>query len=103
MTQRTLLEYTAETVADAIGRWTSGADRLIVCGGGRRNSFLMDRLAVSTNLPVAASEALGFDGDAMEAAAFAWLAARRLANLPGNAPAVTGASGPRILGAVYPA
>ena len=38
----------------------------------------------------------------MEAAAFAWLAARRVGQQPGNASAVTGAAGPRVLGALYP-
>jgi len=45
---------------------------------------------------------LAVDGDAVEAAAFAWFAHRTIARLPGNAPAVTGARGPRVLGALYP-
>lgn len=107
--QRTLLEFTAASIVDAIRHWAQPADRLVVCGGGRHNGLLMERLADLAGMPVQAlgSEALGgeslrFDGDGMEAAAFAWLAARRLAHLPGNAAAVTGASGPRVLGAVYP-
>ena len=74
----------------------------MVCGGGRLNGFLMERLAVVAELAVLTSDELDFDGDGMEAAAFAWLAARRLANLSGNAPVVTGAAGSRVLGAVYP-
>ena len=100
--QRTLLEFTAASVAEALAHWAGTAQRLVVCGGGRRNGFLLERLAALTALPVQESETLGFDGDAMEAAAFAWLAARRLKSLPGNAPAVTGAAEPRVLGAVYP-
>jgi len=112
--QRTLLEFTAASVVDAMRRWAQPADRLVVCGGGRHNGFLMERLAVLAGVPVQAlgsemlaneasgSESMAFDGDALEAAAFAWLAARRLDHLPGNAAAVTGASGPRVLGAVYP-
>jgi anhydro-N-acetylmuramic acid kinase len=49
------------------------------------------------------STAHGLDPDAVEAMAFAWLAERTLAGLPGNLPAVTGAAGPRVLGAVFPA
>ena len=49
------------------------------------------------------TENLGVDGDAVEAAAFAWLAYRFLERLPGNSPTVTGAAGPRVLGALYPA
>jgi anhydro-N-acetylmuramic acid kinase len=48
------------------------------------------------------TEHWGIDGDAVEAAAFAWLAYRRHYLLPGNLTAVTGAHGPRILGAIYP-
>lgn len=100
--QRTLVEYTARTLLDAIARWAIPARRLIVCGGGRLNGFLLERLATLADMPVVPSEALGFDGDAMEAAAFAWLAAQRLDGSLGNAPGVTGASGARVLGAVYP-
>jgi anhydro-N-acetylmuramic acid kinase len=46
---------------------------------------------------------LGLPVDQVEAAAFAWLAHRFQLRLPGNLPAVTGARGPRILGALYPA
>ena len=51
---------------------------------------------------VASTAAIGMDPDWVEAATFAWLASRTLAGLPGNAPVVTGASGPRVLGAIYP-
>ena len=100
--QRTLLEFTARTILEAQQHWAQPASRLIVCGGGRSNGLLMERLCSLAAVPVQTSEALGFDGDAMEAAAFAWLAARRLDGEPGNAAAVTGAAGPRVLGAVYP-
>lgn len=100
--QRTLVELTARTIVSAQTRWAHPTDSLIICGGGRRNGFLMERLGDLSPSPVLASESLGFDGDALEAAAFAWLAARRLDGLPGSTPAVTGASGERVLGAIYP-
>ena len=100
--QRTLLEYTAASIVNAIASETSSCERLIVCGGGRRNAYLMSRLTELADLPVESSEVHGFDGDAIEAAAFAWLAARRLADEPGNVDTVTGATGPRVLGAIYP-
>jgi len=100
--QRTLLEFTARTLVDGVHRWAQPAMRLIVCGGGRLNGYLLERLSALAGIPVDVSEALGYDGDAMEAAAFAWLAARRLDLQSGNAPGVTGAEGPRVLGAVYP-
>lgn len=99
--QATLCEFTAATVAAAL----AGAKpaRLIVCGGGVHNRHLLARLAA--RLPrtrVESSAAHGVDPDHVEAAAFAWLAARALAGLPGNLPAVTGASGPVVLGGTWP-
>ena len=44
---------------------------------------------------------LGVNPDCVEAAAFAWLARQAVLGLPGNLPAVTGARGPRILGAIH--
>jgi anhydro-N-acetylmuramic acid kinase len=44
----------------------------------------------------------GVPVDQVEALAFAWLARETLASRPGNVPAVTGARGPRVLGAIYP-
>ncbi len=101
--QATLLEFSARSAIDAIGRWADACDELLVCGGGRLNQTLMGRLAALAHCPVAATEDYGVNGDAIEAAAFAWLAAQTLRGNPGNAPAVTGARGPRVLGAIYPA
>ncbi|MEM8767284.1 MAG: anhydro-N-acetylmuramic acid kinase [Pseudomonadota bacterium] len=101
--QRTLLELTVRSLVIATERYASPCDRFLVCGGGRENGLLMTRLAELLPCPVAPSEALDVDGDALEAAAFAWLAAQRLREAPGNAPAVTGAARDRVLGAVYPA
>ena len=75
----------------------------VVCGGGRLNGYLMSRLGHhAPGFDVQPSEAFGVDGDAIEAGLFAWLAARFLAGLPGNEPAVTGAAGTRVLGGLYP-
>lgn len=102
--QATLAEFTALSVADAIDAWAPTAAEIIACGGGRLNGDLVRRLRRRlAPRPLLLSEALGVDGDAIEAAAFAWLAHRFLAGLPGNAPAATGAAGPRPLGALYPA
>ena len=100
--QASLAEFTARSIAAAIGRWGEQSGDVLLCGGGRRNEYLVARLRnVLAGYRVSATDELGFDGDAVEAAAFAWLAHRRLAGLPGNAPAVTGARGSRVLGAVY--
>ncbi len=100
--QRTLLELTAKTIADAVA--TSPATQLAVCGGGAHNALLMERL--TAQLPAIAvtdTGALGIHPDWVEAACFAWLAAETLAGRAGNEPGVTGARNYRVLGAIYPA
>ena len=101
--QRTLLEFTARSIAAALSRWAPAVQRILVCGGGRRNAALLRRLADLADAPVETTDAHGWDGDAIEAAAFAWLAHQRLAAAPGNAPSVTGARGFRVLGGIYAA
>ena len=102
--QATLLELTAHTVADAIEAHAPAATDVLVCGGGVHNSRLMSRLAEwLAPRRVASTATHGIDPDYLEAMAFAWLARQRLLGLPGNLPAVTGARGRRVLGALYPA
>ena len=102
-TQATLCRFTARCTTDALARWAPATDKIVVCGGGRLNAELMRQLQSCTTAHVCTSEALGVDGDSIEAALFGWLAYRRLTSLPGNAPGVTGAAGNRILGAIYQA
>lgn len=59
------------------------------------------RLAASTE--VTTTDEAGISGDDMEALAFAWLARRTVAGLPGNLPSVTGAREASVLGAIFPA
>lgn len=100
--QATLVELTARGIADAVRAF--GADEVLLCGGGTNNGTLVARLsALLAPAGVASTARMGVDPQAVEAIAFAWLAARRVAGLPGNLPAVTGARGPRQLGALYPA
>ncbi len=101
--QATLCEYTAVTIAAAI-RELSGVlpEELLVCGGGARNLELMRRLALQ--LPqsrVQSTAARGIAPEHVEGALFAWLAQRFIDGLPGNLVAVTGARGPRVLGALH--
>ncbi len=101
---RTLVALTAASIADAVRRWCGMPDEVYVCGGGAHNATLMAQLAA--DLPQAAlatTAALGMPPQRVEAAAFAWLAQRARAGLPGNLPAGTGAAGRRVLGAIYPA
>lgn len=100
--QRTLLELTAVTVTRDIQASTS-PDEVFLSGGGAFNPLLSERIA--SMLPhsrVLSTDALGLDPQCVEGAAFAWLARQRLDNAPGNLASVTGAAGPRVLGAVYP-
>jgi anhydro-N-acetylmuramic acid kinase len=99
---RTATELTARTVADAVERFVfprAKVHRLIVSGGGARNTFLMKRLgALLPRLQVELSDLYGLPVDAKEAIAFAVLADRTMHGLPGNLPSVTGAGRPVILG-----
>ncbi|CAN5156501.1 anhydro-N-acetylmuramic acid kinase [soil metagenome] len=106
--QATLAEFTATAVADAIAEYASEAAAVYVCGGGALNGHLMQRLQqalVDRNLKagVYSTDAIGIPPNQVEALAFAWLAYRHVEHQAGNIPAVTGARGARILGALYPA
>ncbi|MGC3962014.1 MAG: anhydro-N-acetylmuramic acid kinase [Rhodocyclaceae bacterium] len=102
--QATLLELTARSIADAVATHCGNPVRLLVCGGGARNTFMQERLAALVAPAVVEStDTYGVPGQWMEAFAFAWLAHHCVARLAGNLPSVTGAIGPRILGAIYPA
>lgn len=102
--QATLVELTARSISDAIGGLGLEQPGLFVCGGGAHNGFLLARLqALMPESRLESTSALGLDPDWVEAAAFAWLAWRTERNLSGNLPAVTGAKGERILGAIHPA
>jgi len=105
--QHTLAALTARTLAQAIHSDAEGdqASAVYVCGGGAYNALLMQLLAneLDAQTSVHSTEALGVAPNHVEALAFAWLGQRFTARLAGNLPAVTGASGERILGALYPA
>lgn len=103
--QATLLELTVESLAEAIAPWLGERPSMPVtlCGGGAYNQRLVARLRERVGTTVESSAALGIAPECVEGAAFAWLARQLLAGQPGNAPSVTGADGPRILGGIYPA
>lgn len=94
----TLTELTAVTIANLI---QSKEGRLVLCGGGTKNAYLVARL--QHHLPswhVTTSDNIGVSADFMEAMAFAWMAYRTLNHLPANAPSVTGANKAAILGQI---
>ena len=101
--QNTLTEFTARACIASANSYLKHSNELIVCGGGAFNSYLMQRLQAGLpSLKVVSSDAHGLPPLQVEAAAFAWLARQTTLRLPGNLPAVTGAAGPRVLGALYP-
>jgi anhydro-N-acetylmuramic acid kinase len=101
--QRTLTEFTARCIGDAIKRWCASARDVVVCGGGVRNATLMTALAGEVApRPLVTSSELGIEPDHVESLAFAWLARRCRRRETGSIPAVTGARGARIIGAIYP-
>ncbi len=100
--QATLSALTANSIAAAIHQHAGDPSDVFVCGGGVHNSDLLQRLGVALpGISVTTTESVGLDPDWVEAVAFAWLAMRNLQGLPGNLPAVTGASRPAVLGATY--
>ena len=102
--QATLLELTARSAIDALRAAAPATRELLVCGGGAKNGALMGRLAALwPGLAVASTDTAGLPAQQVEAAAFAWLARQFCERRPGNHPQVTGAAGPRVLGALYPA
>ena len=102
--QASLLHLSARSIAEAIRAHGRGTREVYACGGGVHNAMLMDALrAELPGVPVETTAALGLDPDYVEAVGFAWLARARLLGESGNLPSVTGARGPRLLGAIYPA
>ena len=102
--QSTLTELTAWACASDVRRAAPQAQQVVVCGGGALNAHLMARLAhLLPRQTVVTSAAYGLPVDQVEAAAFAWLARAFVRREPGNLASVTGAAGPRVLGALYPA
>jgi anhydro-N-acetylmuramic acid kinase len=101
--QSTLCEFTAATLADAIGSLPGPRpEEVLVCGGGAFNSELMRRLAARLpGIQVADTGTRGIAPAQVEAAGFAWLAHAFLEGEAGNVVAVTGARGPRVLGALH--
>ena len=106
--QATLTALTAITVAREIERHASDSRAVYVCGGGARNPELLKALQAAleetgaSGAPVLTTDALGVPPHQVESLAFAWLAMRCIERQPGNLPAVTGAAGERVLGAIYP-
>lgn len=90
----TLAAFTAASVARGLSHLPQRPLRCLVCGGGRHNATLMNLLTQHLNMPVEAVEAVGWNGDHLEAEAFAFLAARAVRGLPLSLPGTTGVAAP---------
>jgi len=99
--QCTLAEFTAVSIANCFPHPNS-ARRLLVCGGGAHNAYLMRRIAASLpNVIVESTNRYGVDPDWVEGLLFAWLARERLNHVKQNTTAITGANHPVLLGTIH--
>ena len=100
----TLTAFTADCVAASLQHMPAPPSRWLVCGGGRHNATMMRMLHDQLDAPVDPVEAVGLDGDMLEAQAFAYFAVRALRGLPTSAPSTTGCHQPVCGGKIsYPA
>ena len=97
--QRTLLELTAQSIANDLN--TTKTETTIVCGGGVKNNFLIQRLQKLSKSQIVISDTLGVSSDFLEAMAFAWFADKRVHNETVDLCSVTGASKASLLGGIY--
>lgn len=99
----TLVAALAASVAAGLEWLPSPPLQLLICGGGRHNRAIMAALSQTLPMPVAPVEAVGLDGDMLEAQAFAWLGVRVMRGLPISGPATTGVPAPCCGGRIsYP-
>lgn len=101
--QATLLQLTAQSIADAVTKFMSDAKHMVVCGGGVHNRALMAKLRELLNMDVLSSAHFGVDPDHVESTLMAWLAACHQQNTQLDLVAVTGASQAHCYGVLYPA
>jgi anhydro-N-acetylmuramic acid kinase len=100
--QRTLTEFTAQSISKDIQNNNQDPSSIYLCGGGVNNSFLVERLkTLNPELQIQSTLALGIGPQLVEASAFAWLASRTISGKPGNLKCVTGASQDKVLGCIY--
>ena len=90
----TLAAFTAASIARAREQFPEEPQLWIICGGGRRNKTIMSMLAASVQNAVVPAEAVGLDGDSIEAEAWGYLAVRSLLKLPITFPGTTGVDRP---------
>jgi len=89
----TLTEFTAQIIIKAIQSLSNNQEKIILCGGGRKNNFLIDKLKKLNN-DIKLIDEHAVDGDFIESQAFAYLAVRSYLNLPISFPETTGVNKP---------
>jgi len=97
----TLTAFTALAIAKAARHFPTPAETWVVSGGGRHNKFLMEQLKKQINTFVLDVDDIGWDGDALEAQGFAYLAMRSKKGLPLSLPTTTGVKQPMTGGKFY--
>mgnify|MGYP001806520766 CR=1 FL=1 len=97
----TLTAFTAATVAEALVLLPKRPRRLLVAGGGRHNPTMLAMIAERTGMTPEPVDALGWNGDAVEAEGFAYMAARTLKGLPISFPGTTGVPTPTVGGVIH--
>ncbi len=96
----TLAAFVAQSVAHGLAQAPQSPRALMVCGGGRHNGAILEGLRQRCGVPVVTAEDAGWRGDAVEAEAFAFLAARTVRGLPISFPGTTGVAQPLVGGRV---
>lgn len=99
--QASLCFLTAITICEAIEKYAPLTERVLICGGGIHNDYLLQLIQQNLSCPVNSTEPYGIHPDHVEAMAFAWLARQTLNYWPGNLKEVTGANKSVILGGLY--
>jgi anhydro-N-acetylmuramic acid kinase len=98
----TLVALTAHSIYNALTQHCGEFNEVYVCGGGAHNRLLIELLqTLLGETKCDSTESLGVGADWVEAIAFAWLAKQCINKKTANLAEVTGAKGPRILGAIY--
>jgi len=97
----TLTAFSAAAVARGMEHLVERPTRIYAAGGGRRNATLMRMLGAYTRADVRPVDELGWDGDALEAQGFAYMAVRHMKGLPISFPGTTGAPQPMTGGVLF--
>ena len=89
----TLTEFTTQIIISALKAADHNKEKIILCGGGRKNNFLVEKLKEESRV-IKLIDEYGVDGDFVESQAFAYLAIRSYLKLPISFPSTTGVSKP---------